>query len=82
MEWDQSDLMPHEKAVQARRAAQAAAGASLPPPVEPNRRAQNAGSAPVPRVAVVRMVEHAACGTSFPRNEACPACGRRLLLEG
>jgi hypothetical protein len=34
---------------------------------------------PLQRVAVVPLVEHRACGTSFPRTEACPECGKRLL---
>lgn len=33
----------------------------------------------VQHVAVVPLVEHRACGTSFPRTEACPKCGRKLL---
>jgi hypothetical protein len=33
-------------------------------------------------VTIVPMVEHRTCGTSFPKNEACAVCGKRLLLEG
>jgi hypothetical protein len=30
-------------------------------------------------VSPVALIEHRQCGTSFPRTEACPSCGKRLL---
>lgn len=41
--------------------------------------AGRAASARVQPVAAVVMIEHRACGTSFPKDEPCPKCHKQLL---